>query len=66
MILKGGKRKFLKRQRESGIQDRIWAILALSLHNAYYAVFFGVIFSRVITSVNQANFCLFGNIKTIS
>ena len=40
MILEGGKRKFLKRQRESGIKDRIWAIVALSLHNAYYAVFF--------------------------
>ena len=41
-------------------------IFTLSLHNAYYAVFFGVLFSRVITSVNQANWGPFEDFKTFS
>ena len=65
----GDRRKFSKRKRGSGIPDRIWIfeqIFTLSLHNAYYAVFFGVLFSRVITSVNQANWGPFEDFKTFS
>ena len=42
VIFFGDRRKFSKRKRGSGIQDRIWdfeQVFARSLHNACYTVF---------------------------
>ena len=40
----------------TAVQDRIWVLFVLSLHNVSYAVFFAAIFYRVTTSVKSGQF----------